>query len=104
MLLSGSIWLYLGLQDSVVQGSPPPCPLQCSATFGSLSSREEQVLMFIGEGKTTKEIAATIGCAATTIGEYRKRLRRKLGLHSTCELALCALRRRLGDCDGLRSQ
>jgi DNA-binding CsgD family transcriptional regulator len=51
-----------------------------------LTARERQVLLLIGAGKTTKEIAAMLTCSAATIGNHRKSLCRKLGVHSTAEL------------------
>lgn len=45
-----------------------------------LTDREVQVLEGMGQGRTTKEIAAFLGIDAGTIETYRTRLREKLGV------------------------
>ena len=51
-----------------------------------LSRREQEVLDLLGEGKTTKEIAAVLKLSTATIGNYRKSICRKWNIHSTAEL------------------
>jgi len=53
----------------------------------SLSCREVQILVLIGAGKTTKEIAALLTISASTVSVHRKHLCKKLGAHSAVELA-----------------
>lgn len=57
-----------------------------------LTPREAQVLRLIGEGKTSKEIAAELGVSVDTIANHRKSICRKLGVHSTAELVAHAAR------------
>lgn len=56
-----------------------------------LTLREQQVLLLIGEGKTTKEIAGTLGLSPATVAVYRKNICRYLNLHSTAELVASGL-------------
>jgi DNA-binding CsgD family transcriptional regulator len=58
-----------------------------------LTSREADVLNLIGQGKTTKEIAALLSISAQTVGNHRKQICRKLNLHSTAEIAAHAAKR-----------
>ncbi len=51
-----------------------------------LTPREREVLVLIGKGGTTKEVATTMGLSTETIGDYRKQLCRKLDIHSTAQL------------------
>jgi excisionase family DNA binding protein len=75
------------------------CKLRCSELgVLALSAREHEVLNLIGEGRVTKQIAASLSISANTIGVYRKRICKKLGLHSTSELAACAVGWRSGIC------
>jgi DNA-binding NarL/FixJ family response regulator len=57
-----------------------------------LSPREIAVLVLIGEGSSTKEIASTLQLSAFTVSGHRKNILRKLHLHSTAEMIAFALR------------
>jgi DNA-binding NarL/FixJ family response regulator len=63
----------------------------------SLSSRELQVLQMIAKGRTIKEIAAELALSEKTIGTYRSRLSKKMGLTSNVELTRYALKNQLAD-------
>jgi DNA-binding NarL/FixJ family response regulator len=52
-----------------------------------LSNRELQVLRAVAFGRSLKEIAAEMSLSEKTIGTYRLRISRKLGLGSNVELA-----------------
>jgi DNA-binding CsgD family transcriptional regulator len=65
-----------------------------------LTRREREVLEWIGHGKTSKDIAAGLGMSVLTVGNHRKQICRKLGLHTTAELAAYAAKQRvLGESD-----
>jgi PAS domain S-box-containing protein len=51
-----------------------------------LANREYQVLRMLGEGKTVKEIAATLSLSIKTVSTYRTRILHKLHLHTTADL------------------
>lgn len=57
-----------------------------------LTSREREVLQWIAEGKTNKEIAQALSLSVYTIEAHRGRIMEKLNLHSTGELVRFALR------------
>jgi len=57
-----------------------------------LSSRERQVLQLIGEGHSTKEIAALLGISFKTADSHRTRLMEKLDIHQTAGLVRYAIR------------
>ncbi len=57
-----------------------------------LSSREREVLQLIAEGKSSKEIAVTLGIAVTTVETHRRQLTEKLDLHTIAELTKYAIR------------
>jgi DNA-binding NarL/FixJ family response regulator len=61
----------------------------------SLSIRELQVLRMVANGRSIKEIAAEIALSEKTVGTYRVRLARKLGVSSNVELTRYALKHRL---------
>ncbi len=57
-----------------------------------LTTREREVLQAIAEGKTNKEIAASLNLSVYTVEAHRGRIMEKLNLHSTGELVRFALR------------
>jgi DNA-binding NarL/FixJ family response regulator len=57
-----------------------------------LSAREREVLQLIAEGKSSKEIAATLGIAVTTVETHRRQLMEKLELRTIAELTKYAIR------------
>jgi two-component system response regulator NreC len=60
-----------------------------------LTSRERQVLQLVGEGKSTKEVAALLGISIKTAESHRTRLMQKLDIHETASLVRYAIRRGL---------
>jgi len=67
------------------------------APHESLSSRELQVLQMVAKGRTIKEIAAELALSEKTVGTYRSRLSKKMGLATNVELTRYALQHRLAD-------
>jgi two-component system, NarL family, response regulator NreC len=60
-----------------------------------LTERERQVVQLIGEGKSTREIAALLGISPKTAESHRARLMQKLDIHETASLVRYAIRRGL---------
>jgi DNA-binding NarL/FixJ family response regulator len=52
----------------------------------TLSAREREVLMLIGGGKSSKEIARMLDLSIRTIDVHRANLKRKLGMRTTSEM------------------
>ena len=65
------------------------------ALHESLSSRELQVLRMIASGETIKEIASELALSEKTVGTYRLRIAKKMGLNSNVELTRYAMKHRL---------
>ena len=63
--------------------------------YGTLSPREREVFHLVVDGRTTKEIARTLGISIKTADNHRYRLMEKLGVHNTAELVRYAARRGL---------
>jgi DNA-binding NarL/FixJ family response regulator len=57
-----------------------------------LTLREREVVQLVGEGRTSKEIAAMLGVSLKTAETHRSNIMIKLNLHSTVELVLYAVR------------
>jgi DNA-binding NarL/FixJ family response regulator len=67
------------------------------APHESLSGRELQVLRMVASGQTIKEISAELALSEKTIGTYRARIAKKLGLNSNVELTRYAMQHQLVD-------
>ncbi len=63
--------------------------------YGPLTPREREVFHLVIEGRTTKEIARSLGISVKTADNHRSRVLGKLGLHNTAELVRYAARRGL---------
>ncbi len=53
---------------------------------GMLTTRERQIVMHLGEGRTSKEIARTLSISPRTVEAYRARLLKKYGAGNVAEL------------------
>ena len=61
------------------------------ADSGLLSHREQEVLQLLAEGRTSKEVAATLGISVPTAGTHRNTIMRKLRLHNVAQLVRYAV-------------
>ncbi len=57
-----------------------------------LSSREREVLQLIAEGRSSREIAATLGISVTTVKSHRNHIMEKLNIHDKAGLTRYAIR------------
>jgi DNA-binding NarL/FixJ family response regulator len=64
-----------------------------------LSAREREVLQLLAEGKSSKDVAAVLGVALSTVDTYRRQITTKLGIHSIAELTKYAIRHGLTSLD-----
>ena len=65
------------------------------APHDQLSDREYQVMLRIASGKSTKDIASELCLSPKTVGTYRIRLGKKMGVASEAELTAYVFRNRL---------
>jgi len=57
-----------------------------------LTQRELEILQMIVDGKSNKEIAATLDLSANTVAVHRANIMDALGIHKTAELVVYAIR------------
>ncbi len=57
-----------------------------------LRPREREVLQLVAEGKSSKEIAASLNVSPRTVDAHRREIMAKLHAHTIAELTKCALR------------
>lgn len=68
---------------------------ELSKTPSGLSVREKEVLQLVVQGKSAKEIGDVLHLSAKTVEFHKYRMMKKLGLHTTIELARYAMERHL---------
>lgn len=64
-------------------------------SYDLLTDREKEVLHLLAEGRSNKEVAAQLEVGVSTVETHRANLMQKLNLHSTAEIVLYAMRKRL---------
>jgi DNA-binding NarL/FixJ family response regulator len=79
------------LQGYLHTGEATPEPAQEER----LTTREREVAQLIAEGRSSKEVADTLGISVKTAETHRANLMRKLELHSVSELVHYAIRNRI---------
>jgi two-component system, NarL family, response regulator NreC len=87
----GGIYLSPSISQTVVEAFLSKTSLPADP----LTSRERQVLQLVGEGKSSKEIAALLGISIKTTESHRTRLMRKLDIHELASLVRYVIRRGL---------
>jgi|SRR5579875_1743164 two-component system response regulator NreC len=90
-VLKGRVYLSPGISQTVVEAYLQ----QNSGESESLTPRELQVLQLVAEGKTTKEIATSLGVSVKTADSHRSNIMHKLNMHSVADLVRYAIRRGL---------
>jgi DNA-binding NarL/FixJ family response regulator len=60
-----------------------------------LTSREREIVQLLAEGKSTKEVAVSLGISVKTAETHRANIMRKLEVHSVSELVRYAVRNQM---------
>jgi DNA-binding NarL/FixJ family response regulator len=60
-----------------------------------LTSREREIVQLLAEGRSSKEVASSLGISVKTAETHRANIMRKLDLHSVSELVLYAVRNQI---------
>ncbi len=68
---------------------------QSESGYQELTDREREMLIFVAQGKSTREIAETLHISPNTVDVHRARMMQKLDLHSIAEVTTFAVRRGL---------
>lgn len=72
------------------KGLPHASPAEQSTS--KPSNREREIIQLLAEGKSNKEVAASLGISVKTAETHRAAVMRKLGIHSIGELVRYAIR------------
>jgi len=64
-------------------------------SYDLLTDREKEVLQLLAEGKSNKEVATALDCSVNTVATHRMHPLQKLDLHSSADIVLYAVRKRI---------
>jgi two-component system, NarL family, response regulator NreC len=64
-------------------------------TYDLLTDREKEVLQLLAEGKSNKEVATLLDVSTYTIETHRTHIMQKLDLHSSADIVLYAMRKKI---------
>ena len=70
-----------------------------NASYDTLTSREQEIMVFLAEGLSSKEIAEKLFISPKTVDNHRSNILCKLNLHSTIDLIRYAARLGIIDVD-----
>jgi DNA-binding NarL/FixJ family response regulator len=87
---AGGTYLSGSIEQPDEAVAPPP--QGAASNKAPLSRREREVLQLVAEGKSTKEVAATLHVSTKTIETHRGNIMRKLDIRSIAELTKYAVR------------
>lgn len=91
-VVSGQTYLSPKITDVVIKEYLHSQTRSEASVFTILTHREREVLQLLAEGKSTKEIAATLHVSVKTIETHRQQVMDKLDIHSVAELTKYAIR------------
>ena len=83
--LEGKIYITPQLAGEVLEGMREGAE-QAVDPIASLTPRQREVLQLLAEGRSAKEIAASLGISARTAEFHKYQMMEKLNLHSSAEL------------------
>jgi len=98
---AGEIWLSRGclsrlIDDMATTADVHPHPPHRSGMFSTLTEREREVVALIAEGLHNRAIAQKLGITENTVRHHLTAVYGKLGVADRLELAVHALRQRIG--------
>ena len=64
-------------------------------SYDLLTDREKEILQLLAEGKSNKEVATILDLSTYTVETHRTHIMQKLNLHSSAEIVLYAVRKKI---------
>jgi DNA-binding CsgD family transcriptional regulator len=74
---------------------PGSIPAPGEMRSSRLTSREREIVQLLSEGKSSKEVASSLGISVKTAETHRANIMRKLEIHSVSELVRYAVRNQI---------
>jgi two-component system response regulator NreC len=91
----GEVYIYPSLAKLLVSDFLNRSSELPPTQMDGLTTREQEVLAVLAEGKSNEEIAELLSISKHTVARHRENLMRKLGLHNRSELVKYAIRKGL---------
>lgn len=91
----GNVFLYPSLAKLLVQDFLDRSEPAITPTAEELTPREREVLTYIAEGYTSREIAEALVISIKTVDRHRENIMQKLNLHNRVELVKYAIEKGL---------
>lgn len=64
-------------------------------SYDLLTEREKEIFQLLAEGRSNKEVATTLDLSTSTVETHRTHIMQKLDLHSSAEIVLYAVRKKI---------
>jgi DNA-binding NarL/FixJ family response regulator len=93
-LLLGTPFFTSKIAHTVLEGYLRTAPSEPSAA-SLLSSREQEIVQLLAEGKSNKDVARALGISVKTAETHRSNIMRKTGFTSFAELVRFAIRNKI---------
>jgi len=90
--MKGQTYISPSVAGDMVQDYVTRLPKHIPMPHEDLSPREREVMIYLAEGKSIKEIAFAMAISTKTVDTFRRRLMVKLGTHSNADVAKYAIR------------
>lgn len=90
-VLAGEVYTSASVSSRLVKRAVGAGAGEQPSPLSSLSDRELEVFRMLGQGMTTREIAASLHLSIKTVETYREHLKRKLHLDNAAQLIRCAV-------------
>ncbi len=91
----GNVFLHSTLAKFLMRDVLDQAPSEATPPVEDLTPREREVLTYIAEGGTNREIARDLVISVKTVDRHRENIMRKLNLHSRIELVKYAIEKGL---------
>lgn len=91
----GDVYIYPTLAKLLVKDFLMRAETSSPSSVSELTPREREVLTYIAEGYSNKEIADTLVISVKTVDRHRENIMRKLNLHNRVELVKYAIEKGL---------
>ena len=90
-VLGGQTYLTPSITKPILDRMLQPDQTEIRKSLTDLTPRQREVLQLVGEGKSTKDIAALLNVSVKTVEFHKARLMEQLDLHSTPALIRFAI-------------